>query len=202
MPGVNPRNFLITTALLCLIHLSAFAQADATAQRPVDVSVFGGATAVYTGLSQGRNKSVTVGVDLNLPEVYHIRPSLEVRATAPYDRGRVDAQKEILGGLKLETRFNRFHPYAQFLVGRGRLTFNGPYTRSDGSFLYSQPDSTVFSPGAGIRVDLIGNLSALADAQLQTWNTPASLSGHLFSKPLTIGLVYRFTSFRKGPPRK
>jgi hypothetical protein len=92
------------------------------------------------GLSQGRNKSVTSGIDLNLPEYGRLRPSLEVRATAPYDRGVVDAQKSVLGGVRVEMLFGRAHPYADFLVGRGRLTFDRPYTLPDtGAFVFSEP---------------------------------------------------------------
>jgi hypothetical protein len=46
---------------------------------------------------------------------------------------------------------------------------------------------------------LAAQLSFLADAQFQRWSTPASLPGHLFAKPLTVGLSYRFTYSRRHP---
>ena len=124
-----------------------------------------------------------------------------MRATAPYDLGLVDAQKSVLGGVRVEMRFSRAHFYADFLAGRGRLTFNRPYTLPDtGAQLRSQPDTDVFSPGVGVRFDLSRNLAAFGDVQIQHWDTPASLSGHLFSKPVTAGLVYRFAYTHHGGP--
>ena len=64
MPGFHRASAFGAT--LCSILFPAdvsraAAQAYPTALRSTDITVFGGATAVYTGLSQGRNKSVTVG---------------------------------------------------------------------------------------------------------------------------------------------
>jgi hypothetical protein len=184
--------------LLCLIcsATTIHAQADPTAVRDIDVTVFGGATHTYTGLSHGGNGAVTGGVDLNLPAIHTIRPSLEVRATSPYDTGKVDGQKDILGGLRLEGAFYRFHPYFDFLGGSGKINFVVPYTTYSGGHISSQPPTTVLSPGIGFRFDLSNRFMAFGDVQFQHWNTPASLSGHLLAKPFTAGLVYRFTLTR------
>jgi|GEM_PF-5879667 len=46
------------------------AQASPTAVRDVDVTVFGGITHTYTGLSgNAGNGAVTAGIDLNLPAI-------------------------------------------------------------------------------------------------------------------------------------
>lgn len=177
----------------------AHAQADPAALRRVDVSVFAGATAVYTGLSRGRDAASVAGVDLNLPQAWRFRPSLEVRATTPIDRGTIDRQKDILGGLRVALALAHVHPYVDFLVGTGQIAFDGPYTTYAGSFLYAQPKSTVISPGAGVSFYLGAHFGVFADAQLARWSTPASLSGHLFSKPLTVGLSYRFALPHRRP---
>ncbi len=193
MPKVGP--LLLVFCLICCTT-AIHAQADPAAVRDIDVTVFGGITHAYTGLSNGGNTAVTGGVDLNLPITHGIRPSLEVRATSPYDTGKVDGQKDILGGLRLEGAFYRFHPYVDFLGGRGKINFVIPYTIYAGTRIYSQPLTTVLSPGIGFRFDLATHFMAFGDVQFQHWNTPASLSGHLLAKPFTTGLVYRFTLTR------
>jgi len=188
-------------SLILALSLTAFAQAQGTpaATRQVDFSVFAGVTGIYTGLSQGRNAAITAGVDLNLPEIYRLRPALEVRATYPFDRGSVDAQRGILAGVRVETRYGRLHPYVDFLAGGGQITFVRPYVRFDSIILSSEGPSTVLSPGAGLRYDLTPRFSLIADAQFQRWNTAASLSGHLFAKPLTLGLTYTLVPHQRHP---
>jgi len=193
MPKLGPL-FLFFCLIFCATTVHA--QANATAVRDIDITVFGGITHTYTGLSNGSNAAVTGGVDLNLPVTHGIRPSLEVRATSPYDTGKVDGQKDILGGLRLEGAFYRFHPYIDFLAGRGKINFVVPYTTYAGDRIFSQPPTAVLSPGIGFRFDLDNHLMAFGDVQFQHWNTPASLSGHLLAKPFTAGLVYRFTLTR------
>jgi hypothetical protein len=199
MPSPSSTRLLVLLTLLVLIA-AADAQAIPTAQRSIDVTAFLGDTSNFTGLSAGHNSSVTAGVDLAFPEFHLIRPSIELRATDPYNHGFVNSEKDILVGPRAELRFGPVHPYLDLLVGRGTNTFVRPYTLPSGAFLYSQAPSTVVSPGVGARLNLIGNLSAFADSQIQLWNTPASLSGHLLAKPLTLGLVYRFTWSHNGFP--
>jgi hypothetical protein len=206
MPPRTPESPSHSSALLlpllfCSL-LSCSAQSGPPGLRQADVTAFAGISSVSTGLSGGRSTSTTFGLDLNLPESHLVRPSLEVRATIPLGHGPVDDQRDVLGGLRIGARINRVHPYVDFLAGHGAITFNRPYTTYSGALLYSQPPSIVLSPGAGFRFDLAANISAFADAQIQRWDTPASLSGHLFSKPVTFGLVYRFTYTHHGYPSR
>ena len=185
-------------AVLCpflLVPLYASAQAVPPAIRKVDFSLFAGITDTQTGLSDGRNGGVTAGLDVNLPDAFHLRPVLEVRANKPFNEGHVDFQKSVLGGLRVEAQlshFERLTPYVDFLAGSGKITFVQPYGLTSGQLLYSQPASIVLSPGLGLRVALTPQIAVFGDIQLQRFSTPASLSGHLFAKPLTAGLVYRF----------
>jgi hypothetical protein len=190
---------ILGPALALCLTASIQAQGTPVATRQVDFSAFAGVTGIYTGLSQGRNAAVTVGIDLNLPEIAHFRPALEVRATEPFDHGSVDAQRSLLAGLRVETRYGRLHPYVDFLAGGGQITFVHPYVRYDSTILTTEGPSTVLSPGAGLRYDLTPHFSLIADAQFQRWNTAASLSGHLFSKPLTLGLTYTFAPHQRHP---
>ena len=190
--------FLGYVAAMVTGSTAVLAQATPTASRSVDFSAFAGLTGTYTGLSNGRNAGVTAGADLNLPARFGVRPSIEVRATAPFDRGTVDGQKDILAGLKGEMSFGRLHPYADFLIGRGEISYVNPYVTYAGTFFYGRSTSTVISPGLGARFYLGNNFSAFGDVQLQHWDTPVSLSGHLLAKPFTAGLVYRFAYGHRG----
>lgn len=201
----NPRHFLVPlkrSQLLsfcgCFLLLAALlsqgqilAQAAPAAQRQIDLTIFAGATRTYTGLSMGHNGSFTGGLDLNLPETVRLRPSLEVRTTIPFSDGLVISQQSVLAGGRVEARFGAAHPYIDFLAGPGKIRFVRPYSTYSGQPIYSQPDTTVLSPGLGIRFDLSPRFSVFGDAQLQRWGTPASLSGHLFAKPFTAGIVFR-----------
>ncbi len=185
---------------LCLIFCStsAHAQANPTAIRDIDITVFGGITHTYTGLSGGGgNNGVTGGVDLNLPAIHTIRPSLEVRATSPYDSGKVDGQKDILGGLRVETAFPTASTptSTSSAVAANSPSSAGTSPSTAPPFTASRPRPSL-SPGAGFRFDLNNHFMTFGDVQLQHWNTPASLSGHLLAKPFTAGLVYRFTLTR------
>jgi len=161
---------LLTLALL-LATLSwpwvANAQAaHPTAARDLQLSVFGGLTGVFTGLAGGKNFSVTAGGDLALPAWRSIRPALEIRGTYPVDRGLVDSQKSVEGGLRVDFLLNhRIHPYADFLFGRG---------------------------GLGFDYDLSDHLSLKVDAQAVRWGSAPTTSGTIYSTAGTLGVVYRF----------
>lgn len=187
-------NTALCAALFCIVP-SVESQAAPSAERKIDLTAFGGLTGTYTGLSHGRNLGVTAGIDLNLPRISRtlpLRPAIEVRGTSPFIKGRVDSQKNILAGVRGEFEYGRVHPYVDVLFGRGRIDYFN-YLQFSGQTLNGYSTGPVFSPGLGVRLDLGANFFAMAEAQFQRWSTPASLSGHLFSKPLTAGVGYRFT---------
>jgi len=199
----NTRALLFALLMLSSAATAANAQATPAASRTIDFSAFGGLTGTYTGLSGGRNLSITAGFDVNLPPIYGVRPSVEVRGTTPIKNGHVDAQKDILVGPRAEFTFGRLHPYADFLIGRGKINYIGNYITYNSTIITGYSTSTVLSPGIGVRLDVTRHISALADVQFQRWSTPVSLSGHLLSKPLTVGLSYRFAwpGRHAGTPR-
>lgn len=182
---------LLSLALLgsSLIH----AQATPAATRPFTLSAFGAATGNWTGLSGGKNLGITAGADLSFMPFHRFYPSVEVRGTYPVDDGNVDEQKNILFGLKVERYYGIFHPYVDFLYGRGSVDYlNGGYPNPTGTLLYLNSVSNVFSPGAGLDVTLTDHFALKVDGQFQRYGVPVTSSGALYSKPLSVGIVYRF----------
>ncbi len=169
------------------------AQSAPTATRTLRISAFAGANGTFTGLSGGRNAGVTAGADLSIRPYFSLEPSLEVRGTYPVHDGTIDAQKNILGGLKVAKRFGPFHPYGDILFGRGEIDYqNGGYSDLSGLFRYIKTVSGVIAPGAGIDLDVSPHFSLKADASFPRYATPVTSSGHLFGTSVTGGLVYHF----------
>lgn len=178
---------------------SALAQvALPTASRSLELSAFAGLSGVYTGLAGGKNLSFTAGGDLGLLPYHGVRPSLEVRGTYPMDSGRIDSQKSILGGLKVDVLLNhRLHPYADILFGRGEINYHSGYLFNNEVYLLTT--TNVISPGLGFDYDLSDNLAVKVDGQFQHWGYAPTPSGAIYSKVGTIGVVYRFNF---GPRHK
>lgn len=170
---------------------SAAAQAFPTAAQPLQLSAFGAASGVFTGLEGGKNFSITAGGDLGLPVWHGLRPVVEVRATYPMDRGLIAAEKDALGGLRVNFLLGRrLHPYGDFLVGRGEIDYRLGYIF--GHTIYDVTTTWVYSPGAGVDFDLTDRLSLKVDAQLQHWGDTPTSSGRIYSSVGTVGVVYRF----------
>jgi len=187
---------LLTLALL-LATLSwpwvANAQAaHPTAARDLQLSVFGGLTGVFTGLAGGKNFSVTAGGDLALPAWRSIRPALEIRGTYPVDRGLVDSQKSVEGGLRVDFLLNhRTHPYADFLFGRGQMNYYQDQYFFNNE-VYGLTTTYIDSAGLGFDYDLSDHLSLKVDAQAVRWGSAPTTSGTIYSTAGTLGVVYRF----------
>ncbi len=182
--------------LLCFLSVTpslVHAQAFPTASKPFSISAFGGATGTYTGLDGGKNLGITAGGDIGFKPYHFFYPSVEVRATYPVDGGNVDSQKNILFGIKVERYFGGLHPYGDFLYGRGKIIYeNGGYPNPSGTLLYLDSVSNVFSFGGGLDLTLTEHFALKIDGQFQRYATPVTTSGSLYSKPITIGVVYRF----------
>jgi hypothetical protein len=194
----NPAIALAVAAVAAIAPF-AHAQANPTATQSLQLSVFGAATGTYTGLSGGRNLGFTAGVDLGFLPYRSFYPSLEVRGTYPFVKGHVDNQKNILAGLKVERHYyGRFHPYADILFGRAAIRYaNGGYPNLANNFLYTETPTNVLSPGIGLDVTLSDHFALKGDAQFQRLSTPVTSSGHIYAKPLSLGVIYRFNFNRK-----
>ncbi len=187
--------FRTTSLLFFALAASSIAGAQAfpTATQPLQFSAFGAATGTFTGLGGGRNLGITAGIDVGFKPFYRFYPTAEVRGTYPIDGGQVDSQENVLYGIKLARFYGRYHPYANFLFGRGKITYeNGGYPNLAGTLLYLSSVSNVFSYGGGLDLDITDQFALKVDAQFQQYGVPVTTSGHIFSIPISAGLVYRF----------
>jgi hypothetical protein len=191
----NPAVALAIAAIATIAAFAPFAHAQATpvATQSLQLSAFGALTGTYTGLSGGRNLGFTAGADLGFYPYRSFYPSLEIRGTLPAFKGHVDNQKNILAGLKVERHYGRFHPYADILFGRAAIHYaNGGYPNPANDFLYTETPTNVLSPGVGLDLTLTDHIALKGDAQFQRLSTPVTVSGHIYAKPLSLGVIYRF----------
>jgi hypothetical protein len=164
---------------------AARGQAMPTATQGSNLSVFAGATGVFTGVHGGRNIGFTAGADYTVGGFFGFRPAVEVRGTYPVHDGTVDDQKSILAGVRVERPIGRFHPYGDFLIGRGEIDYAVP-----APYLYTS--TPVYSPGVGFEYYLTPHFAFRADGQDQHWDTPVNSSGSAWAKQLTAAVTYRF----------
>jgi hypothetical protein len=179
---------------------AAVGQASPTATQRLDLSVFGGLTHTTLGF-RGDNLGFTAGVNLAVRGFRHYRPSVEIRGTYPIDRGAEAGFKNVLAGLKVDRRYGAFHPYVDFLAGRGQLNFvgDGDYNPNDG-LIYQVTNSAVYSPGGGVDFDVNTHFSAKFDFQAQRQVTGAA-NGTIWSKAATVGVIYHIRlRQRESPP--
>ncbi len=188
------RSVLFAVALAsAAFAIQAHAQSVPTASRTLRLSAFAGANGTFTGLSGGKNAGLTAGVDLSLRPYFSLEPSIEVRGTYPVHDGTIDAQKNILGGLKVAKHFGPFHPYGDILFGRGEIDYqNGGYPDPSGLFRYLKTASGVLAPGAGVDLDVSPRFSLKADASFPRYATPVTTSGNVTGTSITGGLIYHF----------
>jgi hypothetical protein len=185
---------LATTSWAC----AALAQdAHPTATRQLQLSAFGGASGVFTGLEGGKNFSITAGGDLGLPPFRGVRPTLEVRGTYPADHGLIDSQKSVLGGLRVDFLLNhRLRPYGDILYGRGQMNYGltGYYFNH---YIYSLTTTYIGAAGVGFNYDLNQHLALKVDAQVERWGGAPTNEGRVYTTVGTAGIVYNFTFDRR-----
>ena len=197
---LNRLIFAATASLLALMFSgrAASAQALPTAERSFRFEAFGAANGTWTNLSGGRNAGITAGVDLDLPTFVRWRPAVEVRGTYPIIDGQVDAQRNILGGVRLGTQVGeRLFPYVDGFFGRGRIDYHAPGYQQPGTpVFYTISSSNVIAGGGGVEYRLSDSISAKADLQINHQQTPVTATGSLNSTSVNIGLAWR-PSFRR-----
>ncbi len=185
---------LTLAVLLAVLSTAGIATAQVampTATRTLTLSAFGGVSGVYTGLSGGKNLSIIAGADLGLASWRGIRPEIEARGVYPVDKGSIDSQKSILGGLKVDFLLNhRLRPYGDVLFGRGEMDYQPGYLFNNE--VYQLTTTNVYSGGGGVDYDLNDQLAIKVDAQIQRWGYAPTPSGNLYSKLGTVGVIYRF----------
>jgi hypothetical protein len=192
LPRVT-RSILIL-AFGSLLSPTAFAQARPEAAPRNLVSAFAALTGTETGLGSGRNLGITAGVDLGFQPFHGLYPSLEARGTYPIDKGNVDSQKSLLGGLKLAVPLPfipRISPSGTALFGRGSINYGAGYEVPETPIFYTISHSNVFDLGGGIDLKLSDHFFLKLDAQAQRFSTPVTLSRRLYATTANIGFLYR-----------
>ena len=192
---MKQSKIVLTLAVLLAVFSSAgIATAQVampTATRTLQLSAFGGVSGVYTGPSGGKNLSIIAGADLGLASWRGIRPEIEARGVYPLDKGSIDSQRSILGGLKVDFLLNhRLRPYGDILFGRGEMDYQPGYLFNNE--VYQLTTTNVYSGGGGVDYDLNERFAIKADAQIQRWGYAPTPSGNLYSKLGTVGVIYRF----------
>jgi opacity protein-like surface antigen len=182
-------------AVSALTHAASAQTAPAGTQK-LQLSAFAAATGTFTGLEGGKNLGITVGADLTFLNFRQFRPSFEARGTYPINKGHISSQKNFLLGPKVEYPLGKFHPYVDFLFGRGQIDYHDPGFIF-GNTLYINSDTFIYSPGVGADYNLTHNLAIKADVQFQHWDTPVTASGSIHPTALTLGVVYSF-DFNRG----
>jgi opacity protein-like surface antigen len=186
--------FLALQFFLLLISASALhAQATPTASKPVAASVFGAYSLVFTdrkinlntpaatNSESTINSGFTFGADISANLPHGFIPSLEGRIKlAP---GSFVSENTYGGGVRLEHRFQYFHPYIDFLMSYGTISFKQLHSS------YPDDNSIVYSPGGGLDYNITPNWATRVDYQYEFWNTGNNVSFN--PNALTIGVVYR-----------
>ena len=184
-------------ATISWAHAASAQYTMPTASRTLQLSAFGAATGVFTGLDGGKNFGITAGGDLALPPWRGVRPTIEVRGEFPTDHGLVDSQKSVLAGLKVDFLLNhRLRPYGDFLFGRGQMNY-GPFGYVYGNNIYALTTTYIDSPGGGIDFQMTGHYAIRVDGQYQRWASAPTPSGVIWSTVGSAGLVYNFTFDRR-----
>ena len=179
---------------LLLISASAlYAQASPTASKPAAASIFAAYSLVSTdrklplntqaatNSESTKNSGFTFGADISFNLPHGFIPSLEGRIkVAP---GSFVSENTYGGGVRLEQRFQYFHPYVDFLWGYGTISF--PQLHS------SQPNdnSIIYALGGGLDYNLTPNWATRVDYQYEFWKTGMNVAFN--PSALTIGVVYR-----------
>jgi opacity protein-like surface antigen len=193
------RLFTLLFLLLGVLP-AAYSQGNSTDIRAIQLYAFGGITGTYTGLDGGRNLGITAGADLGFKGYFGVLPMLEMRGTYPVDNGQVVGERNFLGGLKVEKAYRSFHPYVDFLFGRGELNYQGiGILNPQQTVLYQRTNTNIFSPGAGVDFDISPSIAIKADFQFQHYDTPVTTQGDIYSKAITIGALYRFGYRQRHP---
>jgi hypothetical protein len=160
----------------------AHAQAMPTAAKQNSISVFAAGTYSNPQYGPYYDQGITFGANIVQHLRHRIDPSIEgrVNITSGTDVG----ERTLLGGLRVQTSFRALHPYGDFLIGGGNIHFN----LSNGQ-TYVTGDSTVFSYGGGLDIDVFRQYQLKLDIQQQDWKL-----GDAPFKPwiAAVGVTYRF----------
>jgi hypothetical protein len=183
---------IVIPVIAIMLSTGASAQASKTADRIAEVDVFGGFTSLDNNYTPPyANYGVTLGADYtHYIKRYRglITPSFQLRGTITPGSG--NSQKTIAGGLKLATTYRRLHPYGDFLLGDGVITFPLPPNPIPGNTYRIRDSSVAYIYGGGLTYDLKPNWSAMVDYQRQYWDLGGHPPDRFYPQALTFGVVF------------
>jgi len=187
------RFAFLATVLVTLFMVQtphADAQSKITATRSAEFDLFGGFNRLNSDyIPPYINYGMTLGGDYTqFIKRYHglITPSFQLRGTIV--PGNTHNEKTIEGGLKLATTYRRLHPYGDFMLGQGVITFPRP-ANPDPNNKY-RDSSIIYIGGGGVTYDVYRGWSAMADYQYQYWDLGGHPPNRFYPQSLTFGLVY------------
>ena len=164
------------------------------------LSAFAGVSANYTGVELEKNGDITAGADVGFKQFAGFLPAVEVRGSYPIAKGNVANMENLLAGIRLGRRKDRFNPYGDVLFGRGKLDFPHGLSTPTGTFIVLSNTTNVLSFGGGLDYNLSQHFGAKGDFQFQKYDTPVTASGSVYSKVFTVGITYRFSSSKFRQP--
>jgi hypothetical protein len=188
----NIRLFILLPIALVLLALTPrlWAQATAVRSRTAEVSSFVGFTSVAPDYGGGHNEGLVWGADYMwyLP---WLSPAIEARyKITPGGTNAAVGQTTFGGGIRIEHQFSYFHPYADFMVSNGWISFaQDDYLGGNG---VGHNTSVVYSYGGGLDYDFARQWAIRADYQGEHWNLEETPPITLTPRVITVGILYRF----------
>lgn len=181
--------FALTAAVVCLTLLAPerlSGQAAPTRSREAGASAFVTYSRLDPDYSTGGN-AVTVGGDYTRFFRF-ISPSIEGRFKT--GSGPAVTETTFGGGIRVETQIKYFHPYGDFLVSDGLISFaKKEYIGSNGK---GSNNSLVYSFGGGVDYDFADRWAARIDFQSESWNLHSVPTVTLTPRIYSVGILYRF----------
>lgn len=191
MQKLNLRTTFLGYALMSALMLVVLlpgrmsAQATPTRTREAGITAFAAYSRIAPDYGPAGN-GITVGAAYTYFLKY-LSPSLEAR----YKHGSATAVNESTfgGGLRVEHTISYFHPYADFLISKGSITFaNKNYIGSNGT---GSNGSIVYSVGGGVDYDFADNWALRVDYQHESWNVNQNPTVELTPHAFSVGVLYR-----------
>lgn len=175
---------LVSLSVVVPEHLSA--QALPTRSRVAGASAFVTYTRLDPDYSTDGN-AVTVGGDYTR-FLKFVSPSIEARFKT--GSGPAVTETTFGGGIRVEHQIRYFHPYGDFLISDGLITFaQKDFIGGNGK---GSNSSVVYSFGGGVDYDFADQWSARVDYQSERWNLKTVPNVTLTPSAYSIGILYRF----------
>jgi len=178
------------------------AQSLTTASKGAEISAYGGYVASSPDYGLFIKKGIGAGVDFTIFPRLPVAPSLEIRGHEAF--GGTVTEKALMAGLRVQKDLRqRYHPYADFLIGTGEIVYQvDPYPQ------YNSDRSKAYSYGGGINIDVAKHFAAKFDFQEQSWNLgsngnlkPSGGNYTLSPRTFLVGATYTIP-FRKLNSRR